>query len=202
MAKKIETTTTEETKAIDLSTLSNQQLVTMSSVDVRANLRALIDYSDSLLTRSAVIYTLIMTTAEGMSEKPVPFLITAFAEVWPKSDTADKDGNYPLLGFSTVEKAVRENKLSLTVEQESAFKKVNAFRMWVLRQKAEPNSTPPAKTLPKKLVEAIAKLRGLVDHAVEVEVIYKDENGDEAIRIDKVVNVNDLSALIEVISQI
>jgi hypothetical protein len=200
MAKKI--TATVETSPITLETLTNAQLVTMSSVDVRANLRTLIDYCDGLLTRSAVIYSLILTTAEGASEKPVPFLISAFADVWPKADVADKDGNFPLLGFSTVEKKVREKQLSLTGEQESAFKKVNAFRMFVLRQKANPNSVPPAKTLPKKLLEAITKLRGLVDHAVEVEVVFEDENGDEAIRIDKVVNVNDLAALIEVISQV
>jgi hypothetical protein len=194
---------TKTMNIIKFEELTNAQIASLSTVDVRANLRSLIDYCDMLLTRSAVIYSIILATAESASEKPVPFFISAFSDVWPKSDVADKDGNFSLLGFSTVEKKIREGKLSLTVEQESAFKKVNAFRIWVARQKAEgEGSTPPAKTLPKKLVDAIKKLQGLVDHAVEVEVIYLDENEDEKVRIDKVVNVSDLANIIEVLAAV
>jgi hypothetical protein len=188
---------------IKFEELTNAQIASLSTVDVRANLRSLIDYCDMLLTRSAVIYSIILATAESASEKPVPFFISAFSDVWPKSDVADKDGNFAPLGFSTVEKKIREGKLSLTTEQESAYKKVNAFRMWVARQKsAEEGNTPAAKTLPKKLVDAIKKLQGLVDHAVEVEVIYLDENEDEKVRIDKVINVADLSNIIAVLAEV
>ena len=181
-----------------LESLSIVELTSMSSADVRANLRALIDYSDALLTRSAVIYTKILTTAESASENPVAFLITAFSDVWPKSLVADKDGNFPLLGFSTVELKVREGKLALTEEQKDAYRKVNAFKVWVQRQKKDPSAAPAAKTLPKAVVNAIAKLQHLVDNAVEVEV----EKADGTIETEKVINVSDLVAVISIISAI
>lgn len=188
---------------LNLETLTNAQLVTMSSADVKTNLKALINYTDALLTRSAVIYALIVATAEAGKEKPVPYLIeNAFSDVWPKSDVADKDGNFPLLGFSTVEKKKREKQLELTHDQEDAFKKVNAFRMWVARQNSGDTSAPPAKVLPKKLVDAIAKLRGLIDHAEIVEREIEQEDGNIIVEETPVIKVSDLAALIDVISQI
>lgn len=199
------TTTIENTevKVISLNDMPSAQIVTMSVADVRANLKAIIDYCDSLLTRSAVIYQLIRSTAEAGNEKPVVFLISnAFGEVWPKSDTADKDGVFPLLGFSTVELHVRNEKLVLTEDQQDAYKKVNAFKKWCERQDKGDTSAPAAKVLPKKLVDAINKLRGLIEQAEIVEREVEDEEGNVTLVETPVIKVSDLSALIEVISQV
>jgi hypothetical protein len=193
----------QQPKALKLEEMTTAQIVAMSTADVRANLRTLIDYSDSLLTRSAVIYTVIMTTAESMSMKATPFFISAFAEVWPKSDKADTDGSFPLLGLSTVEKAIRDKKLSLTELQADAYRKVNAFNQWVKRQKEqkpeEEGAQATAKTLPKKLVDAIAKLRGLIDNAQEVEVI-EQVDGHDTIVMEKVVPVSLIVEIVEALS--
>lgn len=200
---KIDTLRKAEKAPMNLETMTNQQIVSMSTADVRANLRTLIDYSDKLLTRSAVIYALIMTTAESMTMKPVPFFVSAFSDIWPKSDKPNKDGSFDLLGLSTVELKVRDKKLTLTEAQQDAYRKVNAFSIWCRRQKEqkpeEEGAAPAAKVLPKKLVEAIAKLRALLDSARDVEVIEVID-GVETIVHEKVIPVADLQAIIEAIS--